>query len=253
MKLSEQIISAPRGKTHLFYLGQAGFIIKSASGTSMGIDLYLSDSVEGIDGFKRLIPKLLFPEEIAFDFLVTTHWHYDHFDVDSVAGLMAHPQTHLIAAVDCKEAVTRLKIDKKRVTFVRVGDSIQAKDILVDCVFCDHGTSAPDAVGLVITVDRKRIYIAGDTALRLDKAPAIREKGPFDLMIAPINGAFGNMNEREAAELCDFMQPKCMIPCHFGCFAEQGGDPELFLKIMQQDYPQQEVRVMKFGEALGLE
>ena len=47
-----KILSAPLGKTHIFFLGQAGFVFKSSTGTVLGVDLYLSDCVERFDGFK---------------------------------------------------------------------------------------------------------------------------------------------------------------------------------------------------------
>ena len=37
-----RVLTAPLGKTHLFSVGQAGFIIKSKSGQLLAIDLYLS-------------------------------------------------------------------------------------------------------------------------------------------------------------------------------------------------------------------
>ena len=62
-----KVLTAPLGNTFLFCLGQAGFIIKSASGQLLGIDLYLSECVERVEGhigFKRLLPKLLEPFDL---------------------------------------------------------------------------------------------------------------------------------------------------------------------------------------------
>ena len=62
-----QVLTAPLGKTHLFSVGQAGFIIKSKSGQLLAIDLYLSDCVERVEGnvgFKRLLPKILNPDDL---------------------------------------------------------------------------------------------------------------------------------------------------------------------------------------------
>ena len=44
-----KVLTAPAGKTYIFSLGQAGFIIKSKSGQLLAIDLYLSDCVERIE------------------------------------------------------------------------------------------------------------------------------------------------------------------------------------------------------------
>ena len=67
-----KVLTAPLGKTYLFSVGQAGFIIKSANGQLLAIDLYLSDCVERIEGnagFKRLLPKILSPYDINYNFI----------------------------------------------------------------------------------------------------------------------------------------------------------------------------------------
>ena len=54
-----RVRTAETGKTHLFYIGQAGFIIKSLSGQLLVVDPYLSDCVERVEGhvgLKRLLP-----------------------------------------------------------------------------------------------------------------------------------------------------------------------------------------------------
>ncbi len=56
-KFSEIVLNAELGKTHLFSVGQAGFIIKTKSGKLIGYDLYLSDcvySLEGKEGLQRI-------------------------------------------------------------------------------------------------------------------------------------------------------------------------------------------------------
>ena len=71
----------------LFAAGQAGYIIKSSSGQLLAIDLYLSNCVERLEGhkgFKRLLPQILDPSTLTFDYIICTHPHLDHFDIDAV-------------------------------------------------------------------------------------------------------------------------------------------------------------------------
>ena len=106
-----QVMTAPLGKTYLFSVGQAGFIIKSKSGQLLAIDLYLSDCVERVEGhmgYKRMLPKFLRPDELEFDVVVATHPHKDHFDDDSIPAMMANHRTHLFASVECEKDVQRL-------------------------------------------------------------------------------------------------------------------------------------------------
>ena len=186
--LAIRILSAQPGRTHLFSVGQAGFVLKSSSGQTLAWDLYLSECgerLEGNVGFKRLLPKLLLPEEISFDLVLASHFHFDHFDRDSMPALLASGRTKLLAAADCADLVRELRLDYYDVTYVRPGDEIRTGDFAIRYVNCDHGTLAPLAVGAVITVDGKRVFFAGDTCLRLDRAEEIKANSVKILMLKP--------------------------------------------------------------------
>lgn len=241
--------------TCLFTTGQAGIIIKSKSGQLLGVDLYLTDCVERIEGhvgYHRLLPNILEPSELEFDVVVATHPHKDHFDDDAIPVLMANRNTQLFASVECEKDITRLNMTNENVTYVEPGDSQTAGDFSLEFVNCDHGTGAPDAVGVIITVDNKRILIVGDSCLRLDRKDEYLKNGVLDVMIAPINGAYGNLNEEECAKLAGELQPKLTIPCHYGMFASHGGNPGKFYDIMREQYSELGFKLMKQGEKIVL-
>lgn len=250
--LAEQIQRGLVEKTSLCFIGQAGFILKSKSGKLLAVDLYLTDCCERKYGFKRLMPKVLTPSDIVFDVVVCTHEHYDHFDVDAIPLMLSNPVTSLVAARDCRKLVKRLELDDDAVIYLSAGENCTVSDFHIDAVFCDHGSNTPDAIGLIITVDGKKIYFSGDTCLRLDKIPVIANYGFLDVMIAPINGAFGNMNESEMVQLCKELNPGLVIPCHYWNFAEHGGNPGLFMECMQNMCPSNRYRVMAMGEMVEL-
>ncbi len=253
--LATRITEAPLGHTYLFSIGQAGFIIKSAAGQLLAIDLYLSDYVEEMEksiGSKRLLPKLLEAEELAIDVIICTHPHLDHFDEMAVPQMMKCEKSKLMASVDCERLVDKYGIEKSRSTFVKPGDSVVCGDFKVDFVNCDHGSGAPDAVGVVVYVDGKTIYEAGDTCLRLDRVHEIAEKGPIDILIAPINGAYGNMNEEDCAIYSAHIKPGLTIPCHYGMFASHGGSPRDFMKYMEKYCPENEYLLMCQGEMMEI-
>lgn len=251
-----KVLTAPLGKTHLFSVGQAGYIVKSKSGQLLGIDLYLSECVERIEGhigFKRLLPQILFPGELIFDAIITTHPHRDHFDIDSVPELMANGKTKLFASTDCENLIEKLEMSDRNVTYVKSGDSCITGDFKLDFINCDHGSGAPDAVGIVVTVDDKKIMETGDTSLRLDWTEEYAAMGPFDIMIAPINGAYGNLDEEECASLASELKPGITVPCHYGMFASHGGNPGKFYEIMKTKYPENKFLLMAQGESYTFE
>ena len=219
-----KVLTAKLGQTHIFSIGQAGYIIKSSSGQIIGIDLYLSDCVERIEGhvgFKRLLPKLFSPLDIIFDAIICTHAHVDHFDFDSIPSLLANCQTQLFCSEGCRNLTKSLYLSyhSKRINYVKPGDFATVGDFYIKFVNCDHGKSAPDAVGVVVSTDGRLIYDEISQNL--------------DILIAPINGAFGNMNEVECTKLAGLLKPKITIPCHYGMFASHHGDVGKFYEVMR--------------------
>lgn len=255
MQLVNKIIGAELGRIHIISIGQASFIIKTPQGKLIGIDIYLSDFSErdeGHIGFKRMLPKILGPKDIVFDFLIATHPHSDHFDYDSMADLMDNNHTQLYASKNCYELTSALNISQDRVIYVNPGDIICKDDFKIHFVNCDHGESAPDALGVVISTGNLNIYETGDTSLRLDRIQEILSIGHIDVLIGPINGAYGNMNEEDLAKLSYSLQPSLTIPCHYGMFASHYGLPGVFMEHMKDICPQNKYLLMTQGEILTL-
>ena len=235
--------------TCIFSVGQAGYIIKSQSGQLLAVDLYLSNCVERLEGnkgFKRLLPQILSAEDLNFDVVICTHPHLDHFDIDTVPELMSSGKTKLFCSIDCEKLVKQLQMEyfNDSITYVKPGDKTIVGDFEIAFVNCDHGTGAPDAVGVVVKVDGKTIYETGDTCLRLDRVSEIPQ--PLNVLIAPINGAYGNLNESDCAILAENLSPEITIPCHYGMFASHHGDVGKFYDIMtEKELP---FLLMKQGE-----
>lgn len=251
----ESIHNASLGKTWLFWMGQAGFILKSAKGKLLGIDLYLSECVEQVEGhvgYHRLMPQLVEPAELGLDILIATHFHRDHFDVDSIPLLMANGHTRLFCAYDCQEDVVLLNIDKTRAAFVKPDDTFETNGFKLSFVRCDHGTGAPQAVGVIITVDEKRVLVVGDSCLHLDWKNDYLKEGSVDVLIAPINGAYGNLTEQENVELTALLKPRVSVPCHFGMFASHGGHPGLWKELLERQLPEQSYKLFTMGEGIEI-
>lgn len=222
--------------TAIFSVGQAGFIIKSSSGQLLAIDLYLSNCVERLEGhkgFKRLLPQILDPSTLTFDYIICTHPHLDHFDIDAIPEMVSKG-SKLFCSVDCEKLIHQLQMEyyDDQITYVKPRDHHTAGDFDITFVNCDHGTGAPDAVGVVVKVDGKTIYEVGDSCLRLDRVNEIPQ--PLDVLISPVNGMYGNMDSDDTARLAETLHPTLTIPCHYGMFASHGGDLKRFYDMMTE-------------------
>lgn len=227
MKFSERIKNYKVEKSFaLFFMGQAGFIIKDKQGLLYAFDVYLTDCCEREFGFKRLMPKILSPEDAEFDYVFTTHDHFDHYDIDAMPILMDNSKCKLVTTPTGKNLATRQGFGD-RTLVLTCGQTISVGNISVTAVSCDHGELAKDALGFIIQIEDMKIYLVGDSAFHKEMA---QDKGQIDLLFVPINGAFGNMNEDEAFLFTETLKAKRVVPCHYGNFKEHGGNVNNFIK-----------------------
>ena len=231
----------------IFWLGQAGFVIKDHENRVLAIDPYLTDCVEREIGFKRMTPKLISPNELDLDILITSHEHLDHFDIDAVPDIMSNKKTKLIGSYAAIALALKQGLDQSQMTAMKPGDEIETDGIAVKAVVADHGALSPDALGLLITIGGIKIYYAGDTAYTAEVIKTARGLKP-DIAIVPINGQYGNLNSAEAARLVRYCGAKVAIPCHFWTFIMHRGDPQEFADAMKKQAPGCQVRFIYQGE-----
>jgi L-ascorbate 6-phosphate lactonase len=237
----------PQGNLALYWLCQAGFALKSSGGQIVYIDPYLSDVVERLVGFKRMMASPLPAEEVVADLIICTHEHLDHMDTDALPALAANPRAHFAGPIECMKEFAKLGIAEARRHMLEEGRSLTLGAITVHAVYADHGELAPDALGVVLELDGVRVYHTGDTAYRPQEfEPAIQMKP--DILLPCINGAFGNMDWGEAAQLTGLIAPRVVIPTHFWMFVEQNGDPGKFLQACAERAPAVQAVLMKPGE-----
>lgn len=237
------------GTLAIWYLAQAGFCIKTSAGTRVVIDPYLSDYCGREFGFKRMIPAVIAPDELLADVLISTHSHGDHLDPDALEAFAAHEPTRFVGSLNCESLYVEHGVDPGRYTLLRPGDQTVVRDVTVRATYADHGELCPDAIGVTVAAEGLRIYNVGDSALRPDRMlPTVG--GPVDVMIAPINGAFGNLDAAEACRLGGLVRPRVLVAAHFWMFVEHGGDPGRFLDEARGLPEGTEAVVMAPGEQL---
>lgn len=241
--------SVPQGAVALYWLCQAGFAFKTSAGQIVYIDPYLSEVVERVVGFKRMMACPIEPEDVTADLVICTHEHLDHMDVDALPILATNPRAHFAGPIECMKEFEKLRIPASRCHLLEEGKSVTIGETTVHAVYADHGELAPDALGVVLDLDGIRIYHTGDTAYRPDEfRPAIRMNP--DILLPCINGAFGNMDCQQAAQLTQLVAPRLVIPTHFWMFVQQNGDPGRFLQLCGQLAPSVQAMAMRPGEEL---
>jgi len=240
MRLAERIDATRQGpgKLALFYLAQGGFYFKTSSGTSVCIDPYLGDCCERLFNFKRMVPAPMAAAELRADILVATHSHADHLDPDLLDRVKQEPDTRFVGSPDCRPVYRQAGIADGRVTILAAGDVQTIDGIEFRAVHADHGELAPEAVGFLITLDGITVYDTGDTSYCPERIMGSLGGVEVDILIAPINPAFGNLGHENAVRLAAQIKPRVVVGSHFGMFIEHGGDPGAFLEFANRTLPE---------------
>ncbi len=233
----------------IYWLAQAGFVFKTPSNKIVYIDPYISDYVERLAGFKRMMACPIAAEDVVADLVVCTHEHPDHLDLDALPIIAKNLRTHFAGPTECMKEFQKMEIPEDRCHLLEEGKQLAVEGIDVHGVYADHGELAPDALGVVLDLEGIKVYHTGDTAYRPEKFKPAVAMGPH-VLIPCINGAYGNLNSEEAASLTRAVNPRLAIASHFWMFVEHNGNPATFLAACKQAAPAVEAVVMKPGERI---
>jgi len=235
------------------WIGQAGFILKTSQGKLIAIDPYLSDCVyrllkdiHGL-GFKRLMPALFNPEEIAFDYIFCSHEHPDHLDIDSVNAFLSNGKTKLLGNEASIEMVKKINSSGNQLLTLKRGDVMQCEEFKLYVTDADHGEEAKEALGFVFDLGFVKVYFSGDTCYNKNALKKVIDLKP-EVALLPINGAFGNLDARAASHLAADLGSRLCIPCHFWTFPMHLGNPQEAIGQFEKNAPGCELLLMYQGE-----
>ena len=236
-----------KGSLGIYWLAQAGFTFKTPSNKIVYIDPYLSDFVERLAGFKRMMAAPIAAEDVVADLVVCTHEHPDHLDLDALPVIAKNPRSHFTGPTECMKEFEKMGIPENRRHLLEEGKTLNIAGIGVHGVYADHGELAPDALGVVLDLDGIKVYHTGDTTYRPNEFKPAIVMHP-DVVIPCINGAYGNLNSEEAALLTQAAAPRLAIASHFWMFVDHNGNPKTYLEACAKLAPQTEAIVMTSGE-----
>ena len=231
-----QEIRVGPGDVAIFWLGGAGFAFKTATDKIIFIDPYLSDCLDHFYSWKRLplSPIPFAPDEVKPDLVLVTHAHDDHLDPETIPALAATSHAVFAGPTRCVAAMREWGIPNERIVEINRGESRVLHGVRVTAAFAHHvspaGGETPDAVGYVLDWEGITIYHTGDTLYHSDlrNVQALQPQ----IILACINGQYGNMSAEEAAQLTDEVGAVVAIPMHWGLVAENTVDPARFVAAL---------------------
>lgn len=223
------------GTITLWWLGQAGFIIRSPAGKSVALDPYLTNSCKAIGdqaGFDmdRLSPPPMRPSDLTgIDAYLITHSHQDHLDPDTLSGYRsAGGQGPFFAPAEALEKLFAQGVPREQGAMVWPNKAFTIGDLSIRTTFAvPFAGDDLTHVGYLVSVQRgPTVYFTGDTDYNEVLELAVGPHKP-DILVTVINGAFRNMGPAEAARLAKQLDVKIVIPCHHDLFRDNQMPPQL--------------------------
>ncbi len=159
------------------------------------------------------------------DVVVVTHDHGDHLG-DSFA-ICQKTGAVLVALYEIGLAAQEKKIKAEG---IGIGGTVNVSGVEVSLVPAFHSAGrGGTAAGVVVTMDGRTVYHAGDTGLTLEMQLTGEMYRP-DIAFLPIDGYY-NMTPRLAAKAVELLRVPRAVPIHYGTFPHIQSSPEEFQRL----------------------
>ncbi len=170
--------------------------------------------------------------DVQADFIVLTHAHGDHYG-DTVE-IARRTGATLISNAEIVNYCQKQGVAKAHPLHIGGGNAFPFGRVKL--TVAHHGSSFPDGTyggnpaGVVLEIEGKRLYNAGDTALFSDMT-LIGQAG-LDVALLPIGDNF-TMGPEDAAAAAKLLHARTVIPMHYNTWPVIAQDPETFKRRVE--------------------
>ena len=172
------------------------------------------------------------------DAILISHGHFDH--IHDAVPLAKHFTPQMVGIFETCEWLNSKGVSKTAA--MNKGGSQQVGPVHVTMTHAVHSCGIKEddgsivyggeAAGYILTFpDARTLYFAGDTNVFSDMQ-LIAELYQPELAFLPIGDLF-TMGPREAALACRLLEPKKVVPMHFGTFPPLTGRPAQLAELIQ--------------------
>lgn len=164
------------------------------------------------------------------DMIFITHDHYDHFSTEDIKKVKKD-NTIIVVTEDIYQKALKIGFSKMNIVTVKPNNNYLINNIKFTTIPAyninkQFHPKENNWVGYIIEFNSIKYYIAGDTDV-IDENINIE----CDVAFLPVGGTY-TMTYEEAAILCNIMQPKLVVPIHYGVLVGSKKDAESFKKLV---------------------
>jgi L-ascorbate metabolism protein UlaG (beta-lactamase superfamily) len=170
-------------------------------------------------------------DDVKCDYIILTHAHDDHFG-DTIQLAQKNDAT-VIGMVELTDSI----YDKVKTHGMNLGGGYNFDFGRVKLTLAHHSSSTSegrymgDPAGILLSVEGKCIYHAGDTALFYDMK-LIGEMNKIDIAFLPIGDNF-TMGIDDAVKAVEFINPEMTVPIHYNTFPVIKAEPNDFKRKVE--------------------
>ena len=162
------------------------------------------------------------------DIIFITHEHYDHLDKDSIDKIKKD-NTLIIAPKSMEKTINEIEVNDYKYLNPNEEiniDNINIKTIPAYNIDKDFHPKENNWLGYIVTYNNITYYIAGDTDKTKDN-----ESVKCDIAFLPIGGYY-TMDASDASNLAKIINPKVVIPIHYGTIVGNKIDADELIKFL---------------------